>query len=41
MGTLIFAIALALVLGFAAHRCQNDTFITDTWSRPVSIGKAQ
>ena len=50
VATLAFAkglVALGLVVmrrwfGIEARvRCQNDTFITDTWSRPVSIGKAQ
>jgi hypothetical protein len=44
---LVLGVALGLVVmrrwfGIEARvRCQNDTFITDTWSRPVSIGKAQ
>lgn len=45
--SLVAGVALGLVVmrrwfGIEARvRCQNDTFITDTWSRPVSIGKAQ
>jgi hypothetical protein len=44
---LVVGVALGLVVmrrwfGIEARvRCKNDTFITDTWSRPVSIGKAQ
>ena len=42
---LVVGVAFGLVLmrrwfGIEAHvTCQNDTFINDTWSRPVSFGK--
>ncbi len=44
------ALALGVALGLVVMRwwfgiearvkCQNDIFITDTWSRPISVGKA-
>jgi uncharacterized protein len=43
---LVAGVAFGLVLmrrwfGFEAHvKCQNDTFINDTWSRPDFVGKA-